>query len=181
MHLYELSDGIRAVQEAMENEDGDLTGDPEAWQQALSDLEEAFDKKAIGIALLMEEWESEAARVQIEATRLSSRAAAIKNRHARLKHYLQAEMEEAGIDKIKGDLVSINVQNSPPFVEANMEALPSNFVRTTLVMPKMDVPETLLPFVKNEEPDKVALKELLQAGSTVPGASLHQGQHLRVR
>tara|TARA_Y100000310_G_scaffold34845_1_gene32991 strand:+ start:1314 stop:1850 length:537 start_codon:yes stop_codon:yes gene_type:complete len=178
MHLYDISDGIRAVQEAMEHDEEN----PEAWQQALTDLEGEFEDKATGIGLLLVEWELEAKTIQAEAQRLSSRASAITNRHGRLKDYLLTEMQKAGIPKIKSPLVTLGIQNSTPSVVIpDITALPSNFVRVTLRMGKVDVPEDLVGCIVSEEPEKAAIGLLLKDGATVPGATLHQGQHLRVR
>ncbi|KKK84315.1 hypothetical protein LCGC14_2784580, partial [marine sediment metagenome] len=61
------------------------------------------------------------------------------------------------------------------------DQLPSNFVNALLLMPKNEVPESLLEFQKEEAPDKVAIKKALDAGDEVPGASLSRGTRLVLR
>jgi hypothetical protein len=177
--LHDLGDGIRAIEDAMEANDDD---DPTAWRMAAAEVRGEFRQKAVGIALLLQEWKAEASAVQAEADRLAARASAVNNRHARLKEYLFGEMQATGLTSIKGDLVSLRIQSSPMAVAIpDPLALPSNFVRTTLMMPTNAVPETLLEYVTSEAPDKKAIKVALDAGDEVPGATLHQGQHLVVR
>jgi hypothetical protein len=177
-HLYDISAALRSILDLMEDEDAD----PTAWQMALAELAHDFREKAVGIALALQELKAEASAVQAEADRLAARASAVNNRHARLKEYLFGEMQATGLTSIKGDLVSLRIQSSPMAVAIpDPLALPSNFVRTTLMMPKKDVPETLLEYVTSEAPDKKAIKVALDAGDEVPGATLHQGQHLVVR
>ena len=178
MHLYDISDGIRAVQEAMENDEEN----PHSWLDALRQLEGEFEDKATGIALLMQELKAEAGAVGAEGDRLDARANALDNNYARLKDYLFMEMQKAGITKIKSPLVTLGIQNSTPSVVIpDITALPSNFVRVTLRMGKVNVPEELVGCIVSEEPEKAAIGLLLKDGATVPGATLHQGQHLRVR
>ena len=179
-HLYELSAAIRAIETAAEEQkEGD---EPTAWLMAAAEVRGEFRDKAEGIALLIKEWQGDVLAATTEAKRLSNRAQATANRIKSLHDYLFQEMVKAGILHIKGKLISLRVQLSPPKVDIPDEgALPSNLVLTTLRMPKNQVPEELLEHVTGEAPDRKAIKAALDAGDEVPGARMDRGQWLAIR
>ena len=177
--LYDIGEALRAIAEAAEHDDSD---NPEAWLESLREVKGEFEDTATGIALWMQELKQEAAAVHDEIDRLKGREDALENREKRLKAYLFDEMQKAGIPKIKSPLVTLGIQNSTPSVVIpDITALPSNFIRVTLRMGKVNVPEELVGCIVSEEAEKAAIGLLLKDGATVPGATLHQGQHLRVR
>ena len=74
-------------------------------------------------------------------------------------------MTAAGNLKVKTPLFSVAVQKSPVSLKLNESLLPRNFFVT----------------VTEERPDKGKIRAALEGGTPVPGASLEQGTHLRIR
>lgn len=102
--------------------------------------------------------------LKTEAARLASKARTAANRIAYLKdRYLDA-MQRNGLQKVRGQIYAISVRASDIVIITNEVMLPEQFVteKTTIM------------------PDKLAIKDALKKGETVPGAKLDKSYSLRV-
>lgn len=115
-HLYELSDAYRALQETEELTEEELI-------TCLNNVQELFNEKAINIGKLVLSLQADAEGIDTELKRLSERKQAIENRVKGLKFYLAQEMEVTSIDKVKNEILTISLRNSPPSVEVIDEKL----------------------------------------------------------
>ena len=132
----------------------------------LDKLQHCIEEKAANILTIADDFEAFANRCKEEEQRLANRRKAAENRVKSLKHYLQRNMEQAGIMDLKLDTKTAKLQKNPPAVVIDNEAdIPSRFY--------VIVPETY-------RLDKVALKDALKK-EKVKGAHLEQGLSLRVR
>ena len=156
MKLYELADQYRLLREAMDSDNEDTV---EAFQVALSQLQDGVETKAESIALLIKELDAEAEGIKAECQRLEGRLRARVNRRDSLKDYLLQELNWAGIEKVKGTLVSVAVRTSPPSCEVvEAESIPIAFRRI--------IPETW-------QPDRKAIIDHWKTSAeTVPGVQI---------
>jgi hypothetical protein len=93
----------------------------------------------------------------------------------------QTAMESRGITKLKGNTISITLQNSPLSVDVVNESLvPSNFKRARLDMPLNEVPEDLV-WRANVSVNKAEILKALKDGAEVQGTRVVQNQHIRIR
>jgi len=97
--------------------------------------------------------------IKHEQDRLARRRGTLENRAERLKDYLLREMEVAGIDKVKRDLVTVSVRINPASVNIiDEEIIPSDFQRV--------IPERW-------EPDKKAIMDYWKEKDIVlPGVEI---------
>lgn len=163
MRLYELPDAIRLVEQAIADNEGELTPEMEAQLDA---LEGEMERKVEYLAMLAREAKAEAAAVKQEEDRLKARRSAASNREAGIKRYLDHCLRKAGIDRVEGALVKIRIQqNSQPSViyDGDPNDLPPQYQRVTVV------------------PDVAALKADHDAGAELPdGVFVAFGSHLRI-
>jgi len=150
MKLYEISESIRALMDQAE-ETGEIDND------ALTALEIDFADKCESVAVVIREFEADAAGYKAEIDRLAERKRSAENRAESLKDYLRTHMEAMGETKVKGNLFSITLGK------------PSQVVTIT-----GDVPEQYQ--VIKVTPDKTAIGRDLKSGKAVEGATLTQGK-----
>ncbi len=176
MRLYELSEAYQRLQ--------DLAADgEEGWDDALGDLEGAFEEKAINVAKVIRSLEAERQVFHDERDRLALKASHRSNAVTRLKDYLQAEMESVGLDQIKGDVVNLRLQKGPPSVEiADEETLPPEWIKVNIDLRLSQVPTTLMEHIKTRAPDKALIMTAHKDGDIkLPeGVTITQRKHLRI-
>jgi hypothetical protein len=164
MRLYEIPEAMRVILAEIEDHGGEITPELEA---RFDGLNYEFNRKAEYIALLSKEAAALAEGVKIEEERLVALRKRYQNRSDRLKEYLLASMQRAGIEKVDGDLASPAVQrNSVPRVEVTIDPLllPEPYRRVRV------------------EADSAALRKAADAGEELPdGVTLSYGYHLRIR
>jgi hypothetical protein len=162
--LYELTDAyaqIQALAEEPETPDG-------VWDQALADLGGAIEDKVESIAKIIRMLEADADAIQAEIARLTALAHSRRNRASSLKDYLKANLEAAGINKIKLQLFSVAIQPSPPSCRAIDEAaVPQQFKHLIPEIWKVDA--------------RAILNYHQETGEEVPGVEITRGTHLRIR
>lgn len=137
----------------------------EAWMDTLDSIDEAIEDKADNIARLIRSIEADAAALKAEKDAFAKKQKAAENKIARLKEYLQDNMERTGKTKFKTSLFAFNLQNNP----------------ASLVIPEgEDIPYEWL--VVKKEPNKAVIKAALKDGVELPfKAELKQTQSLRIR
>ena len=184
LKLYELSGGIKNLLALMEEEgSGALT-----WDAALAELQGDFETKAINLAKLYNTWKAEAEIYKAEIVRLQGRMKTAEGKQTWAMDYLKQNMEEAGIDHIKGDVVDIRLQDSPPSVSVedwhSLLQLGSIHYLTGTVRLPWEQLDALHLTEKAGEPtvDKRAILEEFKATGAVPaGVTIEQGKHVRIR
>lgn len=163
MKLYELTSAYSTLWDLVDNEDSDLS----MIETALQTVESSIELKASNIVIFLKSLDNDAKAIKEEEQRLSARRRAIENKHASIKSYLQAEMEIAGIEKLKTATHSLSLQNNPPALQIfDNEAIPQKYL-------------TLVP--EHYEVRKDEVKAAIKAGEVVPGAEISIGRSIRIR
>lgn len=158
--LYELSDAMNRVAEMIEE-------GVEGLEDTLEAIEGTFQDKVESIVKLIRSKKAECAAINIEIDRLQKRANSVSKSADWLLNYIEREMKQANKTEIKSPLFTIKLQMSPPStVIEDASLLPAKYQR--------HVPAS-------SAPDKVAIKEAIQSGVSVPGARLHQELRLAVK
>lgn len=161
LKLYELSADYLAALEGLAALD-DLP--QAAIADTLAGIVGTWEDKALNVARYIRNLEAEASAVDEARKRLDGRAKALAGTAARLKAYLEAEMERTGL-KPKAPDLAIRLRNNPPAVVVDDESLiPARWRRT----------ETVTTILRAE------IAAALKAGERVPGARLEQGKRLAI-
>ena len=158
LKLWELAAAYQRLLDA--DEDG-------AFGTALEQLDAQIEDKAESIAKVIRSLEAETAALEAAAKELKGKADACENKAERLKDYLLREMQALGRDTIKGTLFTVALQKSPPSCTiGEPDLLPRAFFR-------------LIP--ERYEPDKIGIINAWKMDIAVPGTTVTQGVHLRIR
>lgn len=121
-----------------------------------ADLQEAL-AEVICSALHDEEL---AAAMDSLVAKMKERKARFQARSEKKREIVAHVMESAGLKKIEAPVATISLRAVPPSVLISDEnLLPDRFRKTKTVV----------------TPDKIAIKEMLEAGKEVPGATLSNG------
>jgi len=156
MNLFELSSNWKNLYE-LDSEDMEVFN-------ALLQVDEAIEEKAVNIAYVVKKLEGDAETIKKEVDRLSALRKTNENKQKRLKEYLWQNMAYLGMEKIDTPLFKFAIQNSAPSLKiTDTSKIPLRF-------------QKLEPVI-----DKAAIKESLKNGEEVEGARLIQGKHLRIR
>lgn len=160
MKLFELTSQYQRVL-AMVDEEADM----DVIRDTLESIEGLITDKAESIAKLIKSIEADEQAIKAEEERLYNRRKALENRRNSIKEYLETQLISAGIDKVKGTLFTISIQNNPPSVNIQDDAT---------VPDKYYVPQP-------PKLDKKALIEDLKAGAIIEGISLQHTKGVRIR
>lgn len=161
LKLYEFEEEIeRLIDEAIDSETGEIKS--ETLLEAAGQLQLDRKEKILGMAAVCKSIRAEIKAYDEEIKAMRRRKDARVNSLESLKSYMSDNME-AG-EKLKDGRVSIYWQTSTS-VKLDVEAseLPEEFQRVTV------------------DANKTALKDFLQKGAEVPGASLETKQGLAIR
>lgn len=163
-NLYELVGEFRFVEQiynSAETEEEMLEA-----EQYLIEAEVGLTEKAENIAKWIKNLEAERDTFKKESDRLASKAKSFDNKVISLKRYLQDSLEVAGIDKVKGDLFTVSLQNNAMSLDIeSIEHIPVEFRRT---------PE---PVVNKRE----LLKYIKETGEVFKGVEVKQTKSIRIR
>lgn len=132
LKLYEITDALQDVGDALIDNGGELTPELEA---RLNALEGAFEHKAENVALFVRQLEVNGAAAASEAKRLHDLASRREKAADRLRSYLLENMQRAQRVKVETGRVVVRVQrNSRPSIhwQRSVEDLPPEFVRVKL-------------------------------------------------
>jgi hypothetical protein len=158
--LYELTSQYEQVL-SMVNDEADM----DVLKDTLEGLEGEITDKAESIAKLMKSIEADETAIKAEEDRLYARRKAFENRRTSIKDYLEQQLTGANIDKIKGAMFTISIQNNPPSVNIQDDAT---------VPDKYYIPQP-------PKLDKKALLDDLKAGAEYEGITLEQSRSVRIR
>lgn len=160
LSLYEMSQEWENVFE--------MLLDPEIPEEAVFDtiemIESDMDIKADGYAKIIKSMDGDAAQIDAEIKRLQDRKTAVKNRQAALKQRLFDTMKATGRTNFKTALFSFNIQENGGVKPVELQG---------------EVPAAWL---KPGAPDTAKIREYLEAGNSLPFATLgDRGESLRIR
>ena len=123
-------------------------------------------EKSENIPRLIKNLEAERDVFKKEATRLSEKSRSFDNKVSSLKRYLQDNLEVAGIDKVKGELFTVSLQNNAMSLDiGTSEHIPMEFKRT---------PE---PIVNKRE----LLRHIKDTGEVFEGVEVKRTRSVRIR
>lgn len=160
--LYNLSEAYQNVLNLIdeENLDSDILN-------ALKTIEGAIEVKAVNIANLIKSLEAESKVIKAEEERLALRRKSRENAANSIKQYLQSNLNELKMDKIKTPTRSLYFQKNPPSIEiTNLDLVPQKFLNF--------IPASYVP-----RKDEIA--KAWKDGEEVPGVYVSQGRSLRIK
>lgn len=135
-------------------------------EKYLIDAEVELAEKVENIAKFIKNLEAERESFKKESDRLASKAKSFDKKANSLKRYLQDSLEASGVDKVKGELFTVSVQNNPISLDlSTTEHIPMEFKR---------VPE---PVVNKRE----LLKHIKDTGEVFDGVEIKQTRSIRIR
>ena len=145
----------------------------QAWFDTLSGIEEEFEVKAENIGAYVKALTAAAKDLKAEEDTLSKRRRAKEKQAEWLKKYLLESMQSIGRKKIDRPMAVLSVKNCPEsvkfqdekaFVDACMNSGHDEYLR-----------------YKEPEINRSAVKEALQAGQKIEGASLIRTQTISIK
>ena len=135
-------------------------------ESLLIESESNLVEKIENISRLIKNFEAERDSFKKEADRLNSKAKSYDNKVKNLKRYLEDSLIHAGVDKVKGDMFTVSLQNNPLSLSvSDLSKIPDEFIRT---------PE---PTVNKRE----LLSHIKETGEVFEGVKLEQKKSLRIR
>jgi hypothetical protein len=151
MRLHELTDAGLQILELLETGNAD-------YSKALSDINTEFNEKVLDCGMVYRNIQVEAEVYKTESKRLADKANSLEKRAEGLRVYVEQQMEQLGIDSIKGATFTVKFRKLPPTVIIeDLDLIPASYKRI--------VPQAV-------EADKRKLLEDLTSGIPISGASL---------
>ena len=158
MTLYEIDEMIKnAIEFGCDPETGEIL-DASALDQLYMDR----DAKIENICMYIKDLNAEVYALKTEEQRLLERRKVSERKAESLKNYLQAML---GGQKWKSARAVVSYRKTQSVVVDDLDALPTEYMR----------------FKTISEPDKVAIKDALKAGTDVAGCHLEEGQSMSVK
>jgi hypothetical protein len=157
--LYELNQSWLTISDMLEN---DPTN--ETLQETFEAINEGIEVKLEYLVKLRREHEANASKFKEEKDYFAKKQKVEENKAARLKEFLEYQLNLMGTKKAKAGLFTLALQNNPPSLEIDDEdIIPENFWKI-----KKDV-------------DKTSLKKWIAEGNELEGVRLVSSESLRVR
>jgi len=161
-YLYEITERYREILDGIQidEETGEVKG-----AEALEIAAEEFDAKVESFALYIKNLRAEAEAIKAEQKTLGERRNALERKTERIEDALAAAMVAAGRAKFETARVALSFRRSESVAITDEGAIPLVFMRETV----------------KYEPDKAAIKKHINAGYTIPGATLEGKQNLQIK
>lgn len=156
--LYELTGTFKRI-----NDTEGLDEETKADTLESIDWTEQFEEKVENTAKVIKNKEASKKLIKEEIDRLTARYKSLDNDVVWLKKSMQEAFEITGHDKVKGLLFTVYLAKNQPSVIVDEDQLPKKY------------------FVITKKPDKNAIKELLNAGKKIKGATLQESRSLRIK
>ncbi|MBC2052554.1 siphovirus Gp157 family protein [Listeria welshimeri] len=157
MKLYELTESYQNVLDIVEQLEA------ETLKDTLDAITESIEVKAENTAKVIKTVNAEIEALDTEIKRMSSRKSTLKNNVESMKRYLKEELEKVGLDKVKGQHLTIRIQNNPQGVLVEDESKLGAYL--------VEQPKKL---------DRKAILADLKDGKEIDGAEIQQGRSLRI-
>ena len=163
-NLYELTSDFKEAEYLYNN--AESHEEMLEAEKYLVEAEVGLAEKAENIAKWIKNLEAERDVFKKESVRLSEKSRSFDNKVSSLKRYLQDSLEVAGIDKVKGELFTVSLQNNAMSLEIDtITHIPAEFKR---------MPE---PVVNKRE----LLKYIKETGEIFEGVEVRQTRSVRIR
>ena len=164
MRLYELTDEWLSLIDAMDSEDGSI---PPDLAERMARIEGDIATKIEGCCKVAKGFAAAAEAFKTEAERLRKKSTGAARREQWLKDYIKEQLEKLGEKKLVAGLFTVAIQNSPISLDVHdIDSVPDDY--------DSDIqPDRKL--------DKKAILQEFKYGCDVPGCTLHQNTHLRIR
>lgn len=156
--LYELTGTFKRI-----NDTEGLDEETKADTLESIDWSNEFEEKVENTAKVIKNKEASKKLIKEEIDRLTARYKSLDNDVVWLKKSMQEAFEITGHEKVKGLLFTVYMAKNQPSVIVDEDLLPKKY------------------FVIAKKPDKNAIKELLNAGKKVKGATLQESRSLRIK
>lgn len=163
--LYEVASEHRQMVERLMSTQDDA--------QTIADTIESesypLEIKAQNVAYAIRNLEATAEAIKAAEKQMADRRKAMENRAEHIREYLKTCMEVANVQKVECPHFALTIKKNPQSVHIFEEALiPAEYMAPAPPPPP-------------PAPNKVAIKEAINAGKEVPGAMLVQGKRLEIR
>ena len=123
MQLYNITENLKQVEQMIAE-----GADPEQLQDAIYDIDEAFEENAGNILFILKNMESSIESIKSEEKRLAQRRKTIENQLEGLKEYLVRNMAETGRTKVSNDLMTASyIKPKPMLVVDDEDAIGSDY------------------------------------------------------
>jgi len=168
MHLYEIATDYRDIIGLLENTDPTDAEGMEAVSNAIAQVGDEFNAKAVAIVHYGKNVGSDIDAIDAEIKRLTARKKSMQSRADWLNGYLLENMQRTGISEIKCPVFTIRLRDNPESVVIDDEAaIPAEFMKT--------------PPPPAAAPDKTAIKAAIKEGRDVPGVRLERKQRVEIK
>lgn len=124
-----------------------------------------FEGKAEAYACVIQEKKSRFESLKKEAARLTALAKREEKTIQSLQQAISSAMLEQGMDKVETNRFNLSLRKSSAVQITDKSALPDCYLRKEIV----------------SEPDKTAIKQAIQNGDQVPGATLIENRNLQIK
>ena len=158
--LYELTEQYTELLNAIETDDPKLLEDT----IASTGINEDLNKKFEGYGQVINQAKADMNEVFEEIKRLQTKKRTYDNNIKRLKQALIDSLAAVGKDRIKTPLFSFSIKNTRAVDVTSIKDLPVDYL----------VPQP-------SKPDKKAIKEAIESGQDVPGATIKFNESLAIR
>ena len=161
LSLYELTTNYKNLVELLDDEN--VPND--VLEQGMASIGDDIEVKAENYAKIIKNFEGEAETIDKEIKRLTSLKRVKKNRVLSLKANLYDGLKAVGMKKIKGALFTISIGKNP----SSLDVIDEKLIPTEYFIPQKPIL------------DKKLLLDDLKAKIEVAGASIKQGESLRIK
>ncbi len=161
-NLYELSGKYARMLFELEDNQGEVT--QEFYDEFMA-TDDAIEEKVENCAKALRNLEGEKIAIANEVKRLSDKKKRYENKIQSLKTYVQGQMEFVGKDSVKGEVLSVRIQNNPPSLEIEEDA---------------KIPEEYLVEQEPKIDRKSLLKMMKESDEYIEGVSIKQTRSLRI-
>lgn len=184
--LFDLPERYVALTD-LEDDDFETQLDGHMGEYTTSMLREVIEDDLLKLGRVVKTLEAKQAVLSAFANATLTRADAVMGRIARLKAYMLYVATQAGVERVKDDLVNVYTQANPPSVEIVDEAaVPMKYKRTTVSMPYAQalelLPEDVLATARVDVMKQAILQDIKDTGEVVNGVTaINDRRHLRVK
>jgi len=191
--LFEIDEELEAAFDKATQEQEQTGAISEETQQCCLDLFAELGKKVDRIARYVRAMEFKAKAAKEESARLAARQKSAENRVLQVKAMLAFFMHVRGLKRLEGELNTIRLQkNGQASLQIDPLALALEYNQTTVTLAQQEwvqlleaitcrqLRKSLESAVTKVEPNKELVREHLQSGREVAGATLVKGEHARL-